>query len=329
MQNKIPYGLIVKYLSGEANLDEIAMLTSWREESDKNESTFQEYREVWTISSGTSTAIPDKEVVWQKIMANIRKVNPRLYSRTFILRITSIAATIALLIGFSLSYFIPFNDKEIQLNDMVVRTPGGQKSEVILPDGTFVWLNSGSTLTYNSGYGTMNRKVSLEGEAFFDVAYNKEKTFEVLIEDVSVQVHGTAFGVKAYKEEKSVDVSLLRGHVTVHSNSSNQLLADLHPGKKAVVDKNSLMCNIETCNAEIENIWRYGKLRIENESISGIAAKMSRWYGVNMSVQGNLKNEKYWFTIKTESLTEMLNLIDKISPINYSINGEEVTIRYR
>lgn len=328
MQNKIPHNLIAKYLSGEANPGEVTALTSWRGESVENENAFQEFREVWTISSGTSSVIPDKEVVWQKMMVNIRKVKPRLYSRSFISRVAGIAAAIALLIGFSFSYFLS-SPRNMQLHEMIVRTPGGQKSEIVLPDGTSVWLNSGSMLAYNPGYGTTNRKVTLEGEAFFDVAYDKEKTFEVSVGDIVVQVHGTAFGVKSYKEEDSIDISLLRGHVTVHSNASNRLLADLSPGKKAVVDKNTLACNIEPCNAEMENIWRYGKLRIENESISEIAAKMSRWYGVNMSVQGNLKKERYWFTIKTESLTEMLNLIDKISPINYSINGEEVTVRYR
>lgn len=327
MHQKIPYNLIAKHLSGETDPDEFATLTSWREESVENENTFQKYREIWTLISASSSDIPDKEVVWQKMKANIKEIKTKQFSRSFIWRISGIAATIALLIGFSLSYFIPLNEN-IDLSEMIIRTPLGQKSEVVLPDGTSVWLNSGSTLAYNSGYGKINRKVSLEGEAFFDVVYNKKKTFEVLAGDVRVDVHGTAFGMKSYKEEASVDISLLRGHVTVHSNSANRLLADLAPGKKAVVDKHTLACNVEISNAEVENIWRYGKLRIEDESIAEIAAKMSRWYGVNMSVNGKIKDERYWFTVKTESLTEMLNLINKITPIQYSINGEDVTIQY-
>jgi ferric-dicitrate binding protein FerR (iron transport regulator) len=328
MQDKIPYNLIAKYLSGEANAGDLAALTSWREESARNENAFQKYREVWTVSSGASAILPDKETVWERLTVNMREIRSQLYSRSFMLRISSVAAAVALLIGFSLSYLIPSHENT-QLNEMIVRTPGGQKSEVVLPDGTSVWLNSGSTLAYNSGYGRVNREVSLEGEAFFDVVFDEAMKFEVRAGDIRVQVHGTAFGVKSYKEETSVDVSLLRGRVTLHSNSPNRLLADLSHGKKAVVDRNTLACTIENCNTEVENIWRYGKLRIENESISEIAAKMSRWYGVNISLQGNLKSEHYWFTVKTESLTEMLNLINKITPINYSINGEEVTIRYK
>lgn len=339
MQNKIPHIIITKYLLGEANADEMAALNSWREMSSENEAVFQEYREIQTIAASDKARIPDKETIWKRLTAQIER-NPKeekternlkttkTYNRPLVVRIASIAAAIALVIGFSLSYFRPAK-VDPSANEITVRAPGGQKSEIVLPDGTSIWLNSGSALTYNADYGTGNRTVRLEGEAFFDVTHNDKKIFEVLTGDIRVQVHGTAFGVKAYKEEESVGVSLLRGHVTVHSTSSKRLLADLKPDQKAVITKNTLTCSIEDCNAETENIWRYGKLKIEGAPISEVIDKISRWYGIDMSVQGNVGNEKYWFTIKTESLTEMLNLIDRITPIHYTINGEEVTIQYK
>lgn len=330
MQNEIPHIIITKYLLGEANADEMATLSSWREMSSENEAVFQEYREIRTIAASDKSGIPDKEIVWKKLSAQIERTlkATKTYHRPFVVRIASIAATIALIIGFSLSYFRPA-DVNRSANEITVRAPGGQKSEIVLPDGTSIWLNSGSALTYNAAYGIGNRTVRLDGEAFFDVTHDEKKIFEVLAGDIRVQVHGTAFGVKAYKEEESVDVSLSRGHVTIHSTSSSRLLADLKPNQKAVITKNTLVCSIEHCNAETENIWRHGKLKIEGASMPEVIDKISRWYGVDMSIQGDIGNEKYWFTIKTESLTEMLNLIDRITPIHYTINGEEVIIQYK
>lgn len=329
MQDKIPYTVIANFLSGEASSDEVAMLNSWRQLSVENEITFQQYREIWTMVSASNDAVmPDKEDVWEKLTAQIEiKQKPRsMYTRSFMLRVASIAAAITLIIGFSLSTFIPFNTTPFQ-NEISVHTPRGQKSELNLPDGTSVWLNSGSTLTYNTGYGIKNRTVKLEGEAFFDVTHDKKKTFEVVTGTIKTQVHGTAFGIKAFKEDSSIDISLLRGHVTVHSLDSDRILADLIPNHKAVIEKSTLLSHIEKCNTETENIWRYGKLKVEGETIKEVVRMMSRWYGVNISIHGKVQDEKYWFTIKTESLTEMLMLINQITPIQFSINGEEVAIQ--
>lgn len=330
MQTKIPYESIARYLSGEITPDERKSLDSWRALLPENENIFQEYREVWTLISATGKSeIPDKEVVWSKLTSKMKILKTKqLYTRSFLMRIAGIAATIALIIGLSFSYFTPI-EKTSPLNDIIVKTQGGQKSEIILPDGTAVWLNSGSMLTYNTAYGIENRSVKLEGEAFFDVTHNDKVVFEIISGDVKTLVHGTAFGIKAYRDEPAVDISLLRGHVTVHSVSTDKLLADLKPNQKAIISKNTLTSVIEACNVETENIWRYGKLKFEGESVAEVMNMISRWYGINISIKGQLKNDHYWFTIKTESLTEMLSLINRITPINYTINGEEVTIQYK
>ena len=87
--------------------------------------------------------------------------------------------------------------------------------------------------------------------------------------------------------------------------------------------------SVVSCDAETEGIWRYGRMKIESASMEEVIHKMERWYGVNIHLAENKDTRKYWLTIKTESLTEMLELINKITPINYSINGEEVHVRYR
>lgn len=317
--------LVTKYLSGEATSEETNSLNEWRMQAPANETLYQEYREAWSIVTSDNVPTPNKDAVWHKILYSIKPI--KVYSRQFLIRVASIAATVALITGLSFS-FIVSSDESYPTSEIVVKTPKGQKSEVILPDGTSVWLNSGSSIVYDNKYNIDNRQVRLYGEAFFDVTKNDALPFTASTSDVQVQVHGTAFNLKAYEEDGFIDVSLLRGHVTVLS-SNNRLLADLSPNQKVTISRNTLLAQVINYDTEVDALWRYGKLRIADESIESVIKKMSRWYGVNITIKDEAKKEHYWFTVKTESLTEMLNLIHKITPINYTISGEEVTIQYK
>ena len=249
------------------------------------------------------------------------------YSRTIFYRTVSIAATIALLIGVSLP--VLFSGKE-ESKLVCFKAPVGQKAEVSLPDGTSVYLNSGSMLSYSTDYSSTNRSVKLEGQAFFDVTKDKEHTFDVTVGNVKVVVHGTSFDINAYKDNPEIAVTLLTGSVSILSASSDKVLANMKPNQKAIIplyDKNK--CTLTACNAEEEAIWRLGKLKIDGEELVNVIRKMERWYGVKITANNINTTKHYWMTVKTESLKEMLEIINRITPIDYSINGEEVTITCR
>ena len=147
--------------------------------------------------------------------------------------------------------------------------------------------------------------------------------------NIQINVHGTAFDVNGYKEDASIEVSLLRGHVSI-ANDQGNLLADMKPDQKAIIRKDDFSQNrLIACNADTESVWRYNKLKIENEPLETVLHKMERWYGVHIQLSGSPKHKHYWLTIKTESLTEMLEVINKITPIDYKIDGEEVNISYK
>ncbi len=132
-----------------------------------------------------------------------------------------------------------------QVNEISTRP--GSKSKVELPDGSVVWLNAGSTLTYDKDFGKENRAVTLIGEGFFDVTKNKEKPFIISTESISIKVLGTVFNVKAYKEDKQTETSLIHGsiEVTIKNRPNDKII--LSPSEKLIVE-NSILKNVQKEN---------------------------------------------------------------------------------
>lgn len=323
------YIIISKYLLGTASPQEEKEIMEWRNADAGHEQEFQELCESWQIAhAGIHPVIPDKERVWGKIMSNLNLVKPvKMYTRRLLYRAVGIAAMLALVLGFSLSLLV---SEEEEVGLVSFTAPVGQKAEVSLPDGTKVWLNSGSTLTYSTDYAKDRRSVKLNGQAFFDVVQDSKRQFDVLVGDVKVLVHGTAFDVNGYGDHSELEVVLLRGHVTVVSALTDKLLADMKPNQKVIIPLHEMeKCKLEACDAEVESVWRLGKLKIENENLQEIVQKMERWYGIKIQLHDVPENKRYWMTIKTESLREMLEIINRVTPITYTINGEEVSITGR
>ena len=334
-ERQIPYELLAKYLSRQCIQAELEEVNRWLNEDAEHPLLLEKLKLQWEAVQVDASAfvIPDEAAVWNKVQARIRdKVKQvPLYSRSLLIRVSSIAAVIALVLGFSLSFLLNGQKESWQASQFenVVMAPPGQKTQLVLPDGTLVWLNSGSRLSYNYQYSTQDRIVNLEGEAFFDVQKDTQYPFIVKTGAVDVKVHGTAFNVSAYADDEDIMVALLRGKVSLLSAKDQQLLTYLSPDQEATVSKSSLLCHVETCDAEIEASWHHNLLKFDGASAEEVWKKLERWYGVHINVQNMPVSKRYGLTIKEESLREMLELINSITPIIYRIEGEEVTISYK
>jgi transmembrane sensor len=318
--------LISKYLAGEATEEEIAELKAWRDADAANENEFQNLRESWNyIGSDDKQSEPDKETVWNNIIQEIVAMKPvKTYSRHFIYRVAGIAAAIAILI--CSATFIYFN-QGAERSLVCFRAPSGQKAEVTLPDGTCVSLNSDSKLEYYSDYSRENRSVKLSGQAFFDVTKDKKHPFQVLTGNIKVVAYGTSFEVNSYPDSRDVTVSLLSGHVGVFSIVPERLIADMKPDEKLTIPTANIGNSVlAACAGKDEAMWRMDKLKISGESLYEISRKMESWYGVRISITHVNTSKKYWMTVKKESLSDMLDIINHITPITYTINGKEVNI---
>lgn len=334
-ERQIPYELLAKYLSRQCTQAELEEVNRWLNEDAEHPLLLEKLKRQWEAVQVDTSAfvIPDKAAVWNKVQARIRdKVKQvPMYSRSLLIRVSSVAAVIALVLGFSLSFLLNGQKESWQASQFenVVMAPPGQKTQLVLPDGTLVWLNSGSRLSYNYQYSTQDRVVNLEGEAFFDVKKDTQYPFIVKAGAVDVKVHGTAFNVSAYEDEENIMVALLRGKVSLLSADSQQLLTYLSPDQIAAVSKNNLSCQVTLCDAETESSWHHNLLKFDGTPAKEVWKKLERWYGVDIALSNVSPSQAYWFTIKTESLTELLEMINKITPIEYKLDGKEVTIRYK
>lgn len=334
--------LIIDFLEGALSGKDNDDLQLWLSESELHVSYFEEIKNIYySFEYIKESQKYDKDKAFDLFKERIEsssnniseegtKVNEiteKSYGRKTLFQIAGIAATIALLIGLSFSFLQTRSTKSLQ-KDVTVESPPGQKTKLFLPDGTLVWLNSGTRLTYNTDYGVDNRNIKMDGEAYFDVARNEKLNFKISINDIQVSVLGTSFDVEAYQRDKEMSVSVMTGKVSV-GKINDEIFGVLKPNEKIVINKDNNNFKIEACDPDIDGIWRHGQLKIINDPMPVVITKMERWYGVNITVEGKISHERYWMTIKTESLTEILELINRITPISYKIKGEEVTIRYR
>jgi transmembrane sensor len=236
-----------------------------------------------------------------------------------------------------------------------VIVPEGQRSQLILPDGTKVWLNSGSLFKYPTEFLKQNRDVFLEGEAFFDVKHNDDIPFVVhLKEKLSIRVLGTEFNVKCYPDEKVIETTLIQGSIKLikeNGAGSEFTEIELKPNEKAIFQKQSQSFDIsrlltaetrdkvvpgiqnitkEQFQNKIEPItaWKEDELVFYDETFEEIAIKMSRWYGLKITLTDeNLKNERFTgkFANK-ETIYQVLDIFNRSESIQYYSRNQEIVI---
>jgi ferric-dicitrate binding protein FerR (iron transport regulator) len=235
-----------------------------------------------------------------------------------------------------------------------VSTKNGSKTNLILPDGTKVWLNAGSSLTYDSAYGKNIREVALSGEAFFDVVKNKEKPFIIHTHKINIKVLGTEFNVRSYPSDKTTEASLIRGSIEVTFKDKPSKKVILKPNEKIVVDNNrDLQDILETAHqsshgkinevpgvdiknltyeyktgAIIETSWVENKLIFQDESFDEIALRLERWYGVSINFKNNqLKENHLTGSFKSETIRQALDALKFTASFNYEMDkNNNITI---
>ncbi len=240
----------------------------------------------------------------------------------------SIAASVILLITFGALSIISSN-KVFQKTYTENIAPSGHKSNVILPDGTKAFLNSGTILKYDNFFGKKYRNIELAGEAFFEVQKNEKLPFVIVTEDVTVEVIGTKFNIMAYPDDEYVETTVTEGKVTVTENYNKSSLL-LTVNQKATFDKNTNELLLNNINPEPYISWKEDILSFDNENFSNVIKKLERWYNVTIFVEGKDSiADRYTLTIKSESLREVLELISLTTRIEYTIKENKVTIKYK
>lgn len=204
-----------------------------------------------------------------------------------------------------------------------VETPKGGQYQVRLPDGTKVWLNAASSLTYPASFAALNdRTVRLIGEAYFEVAKDKNKPFLVATEKQTVEVLGTHFNINSYSDEASTKTTLLEGAVKIITNNSIKILK---PGQEANVN---VKIDISAVNTEEAIAWKNGYFRFDDEKLESVMRKISRWYDVDVIYQDEaLKSELFAaVTTRFANVSGLLKMLEQIGDAKFNIKGREIII---
>lgn len=217
---------------------------------------------------------------------------------------------------------------EVHISDPIAfhefNTPKGTSYSLELPDGSTVQLNSGSSLKLKSDFNKQTREVNLSGEAYFDVAHNKNKPFKVQTKDYQIQVLGTQFNVKSYPQLTQTKTSLVKGSVEVNTAAKALKLV---PGEQAKAGK-SIQLSKGKANFREDLAWRDGYFRFSNASIKDIMSDISTWYNItDIRYELNTDERFTGSIVRSRSLKEVLTAMEKIANLKFDMKEGRVIVR--
>jgi len=315
--------LIAKYLNGSISDAEKNRLFSWINASPPNKKTFLEIKDTWDSSAKTQVGTNEKLLQFYRQQAHSRKRIPLWQT------VGTIAAV--LLIGLFFGILIPNHPESFPVDNTVFSVPLGSKSEVLLPDGTKVQLNSGSSITYPSSFPQNMRNVSLSGEAFFEVHSDRKNPFMVSTTDFEVRVTGTRFNVSAYPDDKTVSATLAEGIIDIALEGQGTS-TKLKPGEKITLDRKENKAQITNADVEMETAWKSGEFIFKEIAFADLVVKLERWYDVKINyTDKRFDTYKYTGRFKNqETIWQVLDALQLTSPIDYERKDfREFNLKYK
>jgi len=360
--------LIGKFYLESLTDDEMVFLLNYLKEKEPQHEILSYYQEVWDKSLEHNVNI-DSKSVYDKIVSEVGlsrnelkavtespdRLGFKFYVRAF-MRYAAVFVVSFGLFWLTQSIFT----KKATTSPMVLKkattrieVPYGSKSLVVLPDGSVVNLNSGSSLTYSiSDFDSVNRSVFLIGEGFFDVAKNAERPFYVNTHGMKLKVLGTTFNVKAYPDENNEEATLVSGKVEIYASSDKMESGKpiiLKPNQTAIFNKSKKnlhsISNTDLTNTEIIPVklkavssqpvlktnqiisWKEDMLTFDNENFKDLIVKIERWYDVKIVVNDpGLLSVRFTGRFDKETIEQVLNALVTIAPFDYTVKQNHITI---
>jgi transmembrane sensor len=358
--------ILYKYLSNEASEQEVQALFEWIEASEENKKHFITLKKAWAVTSVSESISKDTPVI--KISPKNKAAKYLKYAAVFVVLLalgkiafnldqkTKSSKEIVLELGDGRTEYITKNNQSNLVNEKgelvakkfanqivyfgkaendeiiynSLKVPYGKTFKLILSDGTIVNLNSGTTLRYPEQFGADGkRNVYLTGEAFFEVAKDKEHPFIVNANQVDIEVLGTKFNVSAYPENSSVNSVLIEGSIQMYEteNSSNAVL--LKPNQMATWQNDSKKITTKSVDPSFYSAWTKGELTFKDTPFSTIIKIIQRSYDVEIiNKNSDLAKQNFTGTIKINesSVENILELLKRDTPFNYTIKENTITI---
>ncbi|MFT3903774.1 MAG: DUF4974 domain-containing protein [Niabella sp.] len=343
--------LLAKRASGEITLLEQQELMSLIENSEPYAQLTNAF-EILDKSDNRWQHVEDDyfEKRWSSLQEKLKNDEPKAIYNNKVTRVMkpllAVAAVLAVVV-MGVLFLMPSNETTNVGKGNIVSTKKGSRSYTVLPDGTQVWLNSDTKISYGKSFGSGAREVTLTGEAYFDVVKDASLPFIVHTSAMDITVLGTAFNVSAYDNDVHAETTLIRGSVEVSLKKYPDKKVMLKPFEKVSVLNNAVVNpkknisgevskqvfvlskinKIESDSGSVETQWVKNRLVFEDNTLEDIAERLSRWYDVTIIINSEtLKKTKYRAEFDDASLGEAMQSLKLSGNFNYTIDNKVVTI---
>ena len=317
---------IVGYLTNSLTPEEMQSLQNWLNVSEENRMYFSEMQEVWIAASDEADEQHfDKERAYQLFLEHTESfVQPSVKRKTLTVSPWIYAAAMIVIVFFCGAIAFQSGKKVLrsQLTQITVEVPYGSKTKLYLPDGTLVWLNAGSKMSYAQDFGINERSLDLSGEAYFEVTRNEEIPFKVHTAELDVKVLGTKFNFRNYKDDLEAKVCLLEGKVALNTWEKETIL---HPDQQALLDKKTGKLSVSDTKAAYGAEWTNDCLYFDSDIIK----ELERSYDVEITVADDTLNTiRFYgnFRKREQSIQEIMNVLSSTDKMTYTMNGKNIVI---
>ncbi|MEG1839109.1 MAG: FecR family protein [Bacteroidaceae bacterium] len=323
--------LILSFLEQTIAPRDLRFLRTWVKESTENKEYFTKLEEAWLISGSVRDGkeFDEKEAFaqFQQKAWNINRTKTISFRQVFYY---AACICLAFLIGSGTKLFYDSPKADEVLLNYSLEAPRKSKLKVNLPDGSFVWLNAASSLSYNSKYGINNRDLSLQGEGYFEISKNPQLPLRITLGDAKVKVLGTKFNVQNYQDDEEIKVALLEGSVSF-SNNKNDRLTILRPNHQIKYNKESGISTVKKMNASYAKAWISGDVFFNEEKLGSIAKVLERAFNISIHFENeNLKNLIFYgdLTIEADNIVQIMDIMAATNKFSYKYkpNSKEVYI---
>lgn len=210
-----------------------------------------------------------------------------------------------------------------QLAYNIISTPRGGQYQVVLPDGSKVWLDAASSLKFPTAFTGTDRIVELNGQAYFEVAKNAAKPFKVKVNNLEVRVLGTHFNIMAYSNEATIKTTLLEGSVRLTSGSVTNVLK---PGQQGTLNQNGQI-RVADVNTDGAVAWKNGYFDFNRDNIHSIMNQVSRWYDVDVTYEGKAPEDEFVGKIERNvKLSQLLHILE-LSHVHFKVVGKNIIVQ--
>lgn len=314
--------LFKKYFSSTLSPDEFGEFAKFILDKRNEVAIYNEMKPLWNQSLLETEGLPEPNpVLLQQLKLSILRDERKYAQRKLRIYSAGLAIAAVLVVGLLIStVFFYFQPGQNQFAEQIltISTPYGARTTTQLPDGSKVWLNSGSSLSFPTGFGK-NRAVVLTGEAFFEVE-KSDKSFIVSTQYGDVKVQGTSFNVTAFGDDQKFETTLVEGKVLLTDKQAGNETT-LQTGQQATLVNNSFV--VKPVEAKYFTSWKDGKLIFSREPFPQFIKKLERWYNVKIEYS-DPKLDKLWYTgtIEMESISEVMEMISKAAPVKTSFDNK-------